>query len=213
MGRHSVDYHRKTLGIGSPDGGRGVDPDTGVELSPALRYYSSQGETPLVWGGSGAEALGLEGQVLPAQYEALYAEGGAVDPTTGARLVATQRPGMEIVVSAQKSLAELGVIGRADDMHAILSAETDATLAYLDAVTRAAGGRRGRAAVATPTAGMVYVRTRHATSRAGDPSPHDHVLVANVVEMADDRGGFKAPDTTVWRDHLHAATMVGRMAS
>jgi conjugative relaxase-like TrwC/TraI family protein len=215
MGRHSVDYHRKTLGVGAPSDHLDVRLEPGVEAqaSAALRYYSSHGETPLVWGGSGAERLGLSGAVSAAQYEAVYAEGGAVDPTTGVRLVRTQRPGMEIVVSAQKSLAELGVISRVDDMHAILSAETDATMGYLDWVTREAGGRRGRAREASTTQGMTWVRTRHATSRAGDPSPHDHILVANVVEMADDQGGFKAPDTTVWRDHLHAATMVGRMAS
>jgi hypothetical protein len=39
------------------------------------------------------------------------------------------------------------------------------------------------------------------------------VLVANVVEMQDAKGGTKAPDTTLWREHLHAATMVGRVAS
>jgi hypothetical protein len=31
--------------------------------------------------------------------------------------------------------------------------------------------------------------------------------------MLDRRGGYKAPDTTLWREHLHAATMVGRMAA
>jgi conjugative relaxase-like TrwC/TraI family protein len=60
---------------------------------------------------------------------------------------------------------------------------------------------------------LVYAHTRHATSRAGDPSPHDHVLVANVVEMLDEDGGWKAADTTLWREHLHAATIVGRMAA
>ena len=30
---------------------------------------------------------------------------------------------------------------------------------------------------------------------------------------ATSRGGTKAPDTTLWREHLHAATMVGRLAS
>ena len=175
MGRHSVDYHRRTLGLGAPADSVGLEPGVEAQASAALAYYSSAGETPLAWGGAGAEALGLVGPVTPAQYNALYAEGGAIDPTTGVRLVATQRPGMEIVVSAQKSLAELGVIGRADHMHAILDAETDATLAYLDSLTREAGGRRGRARVPARTRGLVYVRTRHATSRAGDPSPHDHV--------------------------------------
>ena len=59
----------------------------------------------------------------------------------------------------------------------------------------------------------MYAHTRHATSRAGDPAPHDHVLVANVVEMLDEGGGWKAADTALWREHLHAATAVGRMAA
>lgn len=117
------------------------------------------------------------------------------------------------MISAHKSVAELGVIGRADDMHSILDAERDATMAYLDNVVRAGGGRRGRARITTATAGLVYAHTRHSTSRAGDPCPHDHVLVANLVEMLDGPGGFKALDTALVRDHLHAATMVGRLAS
>ena len=31
--------------------------------------------------------------------------------------------------------------------------------------------------------------------------------------MLDDRGGWKAADTALWREHLHAATMVGRVAA
>ncbi|MBO0747409.1 MAG: AAA family ATPase, partial [Acidimicrobiaceae bacterium] len=109
--------------------------------------------------------------------------------------------------------AELGVIGRAEHMHRIMDAERDATLAYLDCVTLTVGGRRGRKAVATETGGLVYAHTRHATSRAGDPCPHDHVLLVNVIEMKDGWGGWKAADTALWREHLHAATMVGRVAA
>ncbi len=116
-------------------------------------------------------------------------------------------------MSAHKSVAELGVVGRADDMHRILDAERDGTLDYLDRLTRERGGRRGRAATATPTSGLVYAVTRHATSRAGDPCPHDHVLLANVVEMLDSRGGWKGADTALWREHLHAATAYGRLCS
>jgi conjugative relaxase-like TrwC/TraI family protein len=39
------------------------------------------------------------------------------------------------------------------------------------------------------------------------------VLVANLVHMGDQVGGWKAADTALWRDQLHAATMVGRLAS
>ncbi|MHB8329524.1 MAG: MobF family relaxase, partial [Acidimicrobiales bacterium] len=202
MGANSVRYHAETILE------RGDD-----HAGSALEYYGSRGETPLRWGGSGVSGLGLEGRVTPGQYSAVYGTGGASDPTTGGRLVNTSRPGMEIVIAAHKSMAELGVIDKADDMHKIMDAERDATLAYLDAVATESGGRRGRAAVSAPTTGLVYAHTRHATSRAGDPAPHDHVLLANVVQMLDEKAGYKAPDTTLWRDHLHAATMVGRLAA
>jgi conjugative relaxase-like TrwC/TraI family protein len=202
MGRESVEYHRATvIERGDDYPGR------------ALAYYASRGETPLGWGGTGAGALCLQGPVRPEAYEAVFGPGGAHHPQSGQRLVATQRPGMELVISAHKSVAELGVIGRAEHMHTIMDAERDATLAYLDRVTRQMGGRRGRTQVVTETGGLVYAHTRHATSRAGDPCPHDHVLLANVVEMLDERGGWKAPDTALWREHLHAATMVGRAAA
>jgi conjugative relaxase-like TrwC/TraI family protein len=202
MGADSVDYHRATVLA------RGDD-----HPGQALAYYASRGETPLLWGGAGARLLGLQGAVTDEQYAAVYGPGGACDPTTGERLVHTKRPGLELVISAHKSVAELGVIGRAEDMHRIMVAERDATLAYLDDLTRRLGGRRGEAAVRTPTEGLIYATARHATSRAGDPGPHDHVLLANLVRMNDDRGGWKAAVTNLWTEHLHAATMVGRMAS
>ena len=202
MGANSVEYHRETVVD------RGDD-----HAGQALAYYAERGESPLRWGGAGAARLGLDGVVGADHYDDLFGVGGARDPSTGTRLVKTKRPGMELVVSAHKSVAELGVMGRAGDMHRIMDAERDGTLAYLHAVTLDMGGRRGRAAVASPTSGLIYAHTRHATSRAGDPCPHDHVLIVNAVEMLDHKGGWKAPDTTVWREHLHAATAYGRMCS
>jgi len=202
MGAESVAYHRATVLE------RGDD-----FPGQALAYYASRGETPLVWGGGGAARLGLAGAVSAGDYEAVFGPGGARHPVSGERLVLSRRPGMELVISAHESVAELGVIGRAEDMHQIMDAERDATLAYLESVTRKGGGRRGRAAVPTATSGLVWAVTRHATSRAGDPCPHDHVLVANVVEMLDESGGWKAATTALWREHLHAATQIGRVAA
>ena len=202
MGSESVAYHRETVL------GRGDD-----YPRQALAYYAERGESPLGWGGSAAVMLGLEGSVTEAQYDAVYGPGGASDPTTGQRLVSAKRPGLELVVAAQKSVALLGLAGRAEDMHAILDAETDATLGYLDDWMTERGGRRGRAQVRTTTEGLLYTRTRHATSRAADPEPHDHVLIANACRMADNAGGYKAVDTAALRDLLHAATAAGRVAS
>ena len=52
MGADSVGYHERTVL------GRSDDPVGG-----ALEYYASRGETPMVWGGSGAAWLGLHGEV------------------------------------------------------------------------------------------------------------------------------------------------------
>ncbi len=114
----------------------------------ALAYYASRGETPLRWGGSGADgagpgrsgvAGGVRGDLRAGRRPPSRKRGAAGDGP---------RPGMELVISAHKSVAELGVIGRAEHMHQIMDAERDATLAYLDQVTRQVGGRRGRAATA-----------------------------------------------------------------
>jgi conjugative relaxase-like TrwC/TraI family protein len=192
MGAVEVAYHQATV-VGRADDDEGA----------ALTYYDSRGETPLRWDGTGAGRLGLSGEVTQAAYEAAFGPGGFRVPSTGTRLVETRRPGFELVVSAHKSVAVLGVIGDADAMHSILDVETGATLGWLDAWFQDRGGRRGRVQARTATSGLTYAVTRHATSRAGDPSPHDHVLVANVVEMLDDRGGFKALDSAALRDTAH----------
>jgi conjugative relaxase-like TrwC/TraI family protein len=202
MGPDSVGYHERTV-LGHED-----DP-----VGNALEYYASRGETPMAWGGTGTARLGLEGEVDLDEWRAVFGTGGARHPDSGERLVHCMRPGMELVVSPHKSIAELGVIGRADDMHTILDAERDATMAYLDEVVQEQGGRRGRAQLRTPTEGLTWAVSRHATTRAGDPQVHDHVLVANLVRMDDERRGWKALDTGLLRDHLHAATAGGRMAA
>jgi conjugative relaxase-like TrwC/TraI family protein len=202
MGLDSVEYHRATV-LGRDDDHAGQ----------AVLYYGSRGETPLQWGGALGERLGLVGAVADASYDAIYGPGGARDPHLGTRLAKTKRPGVELVVAAHKTVAVLGLIGRVEDMHAILDAETDATLGFLDEWFARQGGRRGKAQRRTHTSGLLWARTRHATSRAGDPAPHDHVLIANLTEMLDDRGGWKALDTAGIRDLVHAATMAGRLAA
>jgi len=202
MGVDSVDYHRRTVAARADD-----------HPGQALAYYGTRGETPLRWGGLLAARLGLDGAVDDDAYEAIFGPGGAHDPHLDRQLVRTTRPGVELVVAAHKSVAVLGLLGRADDMHAILDAETDATLDFLERWFAHQGGRRGRAQVRTRTGGLLWARTRHATSRAGDPAPHDHVLIANLTEMHDHAGGWKALDTGAVRDLLHAATMVGRLAA
>jgi conjugative relaxase-like TrwC/TraI family protein len=202
MGAESVAYHQDNVMDRADD-----------HPGRALDYYGSRGETPLRWGGAGAARLGLYGEVTAEAYAAAFAEGGFTDPLTGRRLVNVKRPGVEIVVDLHKSVALLGVIGQADDMHAILDAETAATMGHLEALVLERGGQRGVARRRTPTSGLTYAVTRHGTSRSGDPHPHDHALVPSIVEMQDTKGGWKALDTAAVRDWVEPATMVGRLHS
>lgn len=202
MGIDSVAYHRATILAAGDD-----------HPGATMRYYGTRGETPLQWGGSLAPRVGLTGTVDEDTYAAVFGVGGAVDPPTGWRMVRASRPGVELVVSAHKSVAVLGVLGAVDDMHAIVDAEADATMAFLDTWFQRQGGRRGRAQTRTHTAGLLWARTRHLTTRAEDPEPHDHILIANLTQMLDHIGGWKALDTGGLRDLSHAATMVGRLAA
>jgi len=154
-GVESVDYHRHTVMA------RGDD-----HPGAALAYYGSRGETLLVWGGKVAGRLGLVGAVDDADYEAIFGAGGARDPHLGIRLVTTRRPGVELVVAAHKTVAMLGLLGRADEVHAILDAETDATMGFLEDWFVRQGGRRGRGQTRSATGGLSWARTRHAISRA-----------------------------------------------
>ena len=147
----------------------------------------------MAWGGAGAAASGLQGEVGLNQWRAVFGPGGARHPLSGERLVSCLRPGLEIVVSPHKSVAELGVIGRAEDMHAIADAERDATMAYLDKVVQDQGGRRGRAQVRTPT-GASPGRCP-AMPRPGVATPRSTTtfLLANFVRMGDDKRWLERP--------------------
>ncbi len=150
--------------------------------APPYSYYASRGETPLAWGGSGAGSLGLSGAVDGCCLRRhLRPRRGRPPDQRGAPGTRPSSPGMELVIAAHKSVAELGVIGRAEHMHAIMDAERDATLAYLDAITIKSAGdaeawprsRRRPRASSTPTPA-----TPPPTS--GDPGPISRRLLRTV---------------------------------
>ena len=65
-----------------------------------------------------------------------------------------------------------------------MGADGQGTFAYfacLDALAWEPGGHRGKAAVASATSGC-SPPIRHATSRAGERSPHDDLLMVNTLE-------------------------------
>ena len=173
-----------------------------------VEYYAHE-VVPSAWGGRGLQTAGLSGavtaealtkvldgrvqeidrtQLQPSPEERL----SGIDPTTrethlgrtvidkssGQRQI-QHRPGWDLTFAPPKSVSiESEVFGRADVRQAHESAVLVA-MDYLEA--NAAQTRYLHQAV--PTGNMVYATFAHATSRAGDPQTHTHVLVANVTYL------------------------------
>ncbi len=151
-------------------------------------YYLARGEEPGRWLGTGAEILGLSGEVTGEQLRSVL---DARHPGTGDQLSghpARKVPGFDHAFRAPKSVSLLWALGdraTAVEVVAAHDAAVDAAISYLQ---RAAGfTRRGAGGVETvPVDGVVAAVFRHRTSRADDPLLHTHVLVANLARTSDD---------------------------
>jgi conjugative relaxase-like TrwC/TraI family protein len=155
-------------------------------------YYLGSGEAPGYWLASGADDLGLSGEV---QEVALRNILQGSHPTSGTELVAPRKgervPGFDLTFRAPKSVALLHALGPKEASNQVVSAHDSAVAASLDYLERvASGARRGKGGkVSIESKGFVGAAFRHRTSRAGDPLLHTHVLVANLIKGVDGKWG------------------------
>lgn len=182
-------------------------------------YYAGRGESPGIWTGRGAAALGLEGVVEeghlgtiirgedPASGERLRRRHPKartitvekIDPASGERRLEekTLRPvaGFDLVFSVPKSVSLLHALGDEETRRAINNAHVSAwqaALAYLE--DEACVVRRGTGGVYRECGeGFVAAAYQHRTSRAQDPHLHTHVIVANMARRPSD-GEWRALD-------------------
>ncbi len=157
-------------------------------------YFTGRGEAPGHWTGSGAAALGLDGEVDPAHLGALFGQGR--HPVTGEALGtpwdhrSTDRvAGYSLSLSPPKSVSVLWGLGTpnvAAEVAAAHQAAVAAAVALLE--DHAAFSRAGKAGVfQVDTGGLIVASFVHRTSRAVDPDLHTHLLVSNKVRCADGR--------------------------
>lgn len=155
-------------------------------------YYLGSGEAPGYWIASGADDLGLSGEV---EEVALRNVLQGSHPTSGAELVPPRKgervPGFDLTFRAPKSIALLHALGPKEASNQVVSAHDSAVAASLDYLERvASGARRGKGGkVSIESKGFVGAAFRHRTSRAGDPLLHTHVLVANLIKGVDGKWG------------------------
>ncbi|MCB2056449.1 MAG: conjugative relaxase [Novosphingobium sp.] len=164
-------------------------------------YYTPEENAEAgVWGGEGARALGLEGQVERDQFESILngrlPDGEMVGQVEGRRL------GLDLTFSMPKSASILALVSgdrRILDAHL---AAVKSTMSQL-VEKRFAESRnyeRSRSGEPQKTGNLVYALFAHDTSRALDPQGHIHAVVANLTR--DPKGTWKALwNGEIWKNN------------
>jgi conjugative relaxase-like TrwC/TraI family protein len=145
--------------------------------------YYTRDRSPSEWHGEGAHALGLSGPVDRETFASLVA-GRMPDGATLHRGGGARRGGTDFEFSTPKSFSIQALVNgdeRLIDVHrsavGIARQRIEATIA-----TRVT--ERGTMRLEF-TRSAVIAQFEHATSRAGDPDLHSHVVVLNLTRRAD----------------------------
>ncbi len=165
------------------------------------------GESPGIWSGQGAVALGLAGRVeSPALAELLEGR----DPLSGRRLRQPRRhrsvAGYDLTFCAPKSVSLLHLLAPGEMAGEVGEGHRTAVEEAVGYLGRSAVGvRRSRNGGVTllSSTGAVAGQFVHRTSRALDPHLHTHLVVANVAEGVD--GAWSAVDSRRLFAHVPAA--------
>ncbi len=159
-------------------------------------YYSGDRDAvPGYWLGSGAKALGLQGQVQP---EHLRAVMSGRDPGTGRPLVQLTSEGQgsrhvsgwDCTFSDDKTVSVLEAVADESLRQAIGDCRRTAIARVADAIERYAGfTRRGKHGAKTERAKLIFSAFEHFDSRDGQPQSHVHMFLHNVVVRPDGTTG------------------------
>lgn len=164
-------------------------------------YYSADEHAEAgVWGGEGARALGLEGQVERDSFEGVLngklPDGEMVGQVEGRRL------GLDLTFSMPKSASILALVSgdrRIIDAHLAAVKSTMSELVEKQ-FAESRNYERSRSGEPQKTGNLVYALFAHDTSRALDPQGHIHAVVANLTR--DPKGTWKALwNGEIWKNN------------
>ncbi|WP_230771800.1 MobF family relaxase [Sphingomonas sp. Leaf4] len=148
-------------------------------------YYTADGDVSL-WGGAGAEAAGLTGEVRREAFEQVL--NGRLPDGQQIGDPARRRAGFDLTFSAPKSVSLMAYIAgdkRILGPEGVHMQAVRATMAWIE--KNLVEGRRdeGGKSVPVKTGNLTYALFQHDTSRALDPQAHVHAIVANMTRMPD----------------------------
>ena len=153
-------------------------------------YYSEGGLSPSEWQGTGAEALGLSGEVDRDQFRDL------LDGRIGEQQLGTyrdghleHRPGWDVTLSAPKSVSIMAEVAGDRRLIAAHGQAVRTAMAHVEKHMAATRVRDGSTVAREATGNLIVASFQHGTSRAQDPQLHTHNVIMNAT-----RG-----DDGVWR--------------
>ena len=149
-------------------------------------YYAEGGLSPSEWQGTGAEALGLSGEVDRDSFRDL------LDGNIGEQQLGTfrggqleHRPGWDVTLSAPKSVSIMAEV--AGDRR-LIEAHGEAVrtaMAHVEKHMAATRVRDDGAITREATGNLVIASFQHGTSRAQDPQLHTHNVIMNATRDED----------------------------
>lgn len=147
-------------------------------------YYTGEHASEMSeWGGEGAAALGLEGEVGKAAFETLL--NGALPDGSVVNAHEHRRAGIDLTFSMPKSASVLAYVAGDERLLAAHRAAVRQTMAWAEkkfAETRSY--EHNRSGEAVRTGNLVYAMFQHDTSRKLDPQAHIHVVIAAITRTA-----------------------------
>ncbi|MGH8932887.1 MAG: MobF family relaxase [Egibacteraceae bacterium] len=154
-------------------------------------YLTGHGEAPGRWYGRAAGAsFNLSGEATAEQFKRVFT---GCDPVTGKLLGRAHRCdgvlGYDLVFRPTKSVSVFYGLGTPADAAAVMAAHHAGVEAAVEFLEEWIGLRRGRNGLERmeTACGLLAVGFDHRSSRAGDPLPHTHLIVANRAQGLDGR--------------------------
>lgn len=176
----AASYHEKAF---SKDG----------NIQKADNYYLDR-SAEATWQGTGAKLLGIEGKTVTSEEFKDLLNGRVTNPATGKMQDlagggnADRRKGMDLVVSAPKSVSVAALVGNDERLVEAHKEAAHAALTWLEkngALLRIKGSD-GKA-VAVQSGNLVWATIKHETNRDNEPQLHNHNVVVAMTYDVDNQ--------------------------
>jgi conjugative relaxase-like TrwC/TraI family protein len=147
-------------------------------------YYTAEHSAEATgWGGKGAEALGLAGDVRKEDFENLL--NGKLPDRTLVNQSANRRTGIDLTFSMPKSASVMAYIAGDKRILTAHMAAVKSTMGWVEkTMSEARDYSRNKNGEPVRTGNLVYAMFEHDTSRKLDPQGHIHVVVAAITKTA-----------------------------